>query len=403
MNILVTDGNSRSALAVTRSLGKKGHKIIVTATSSSSLAAASRYCSQSIATPDPLANADAYAATIREVAVRENIDCIYPMTEQSIYCLNPYRDDFTASTILACPPQPMMAYVSDKLLLCKTAEELQVPIPKTIYVQKAAELSKYINQIENYPVVIKPARSKVQVGNTFLSGGVRYAHDKDELQRIYKSSPILQFPSLIQEKIIGPGTGLFTLFDRNRHLVLFSHKRLREKPPSGGVSVVCESVPLDLEMVAAAERLLAAVGWVGVAMVEFKRDYRDGRAKLMEINGRFWGSLQLAISCGVDFPALLLDHLQGTHISPEKIGEYSTGKQLKWFLGTLDHLIICMKKGSPRVDSNGKPKATRWRALHDFACIWEKNTTFDVFSREDRGPFIHESMEYVKEVVKRFV
>ena len=59
---------------------------------------------------------------------------------------------------------------------------------------------------------------------------------------------------MIQEKINGPGTGIFTLFDKNRHLTLFSHQRLLEKPPSGGVSVISESVPLDAELVEAAPK-----------------------------------------------------------------------------------------------------------------------------------------------------
>ena len=137
-----------------------------------------------------------------------------------------------------------------------------------------------------------------------------YAENKAILENLYKTKEVLKYPSMIQEKIIGPGTGLFTLYDKNRHLALFSHKRIREKPPSGGVSVVSESVPLDNEMVDAADKLLSAVGWTGVAMVEFKRDVRDGKAKLMEINGRFWGTLQLAVASGVDFPVLLIEYLQ---------------------------------------------------------------------------------------------
>ena len=159
---------------------------------------------------------------------------------------------------------------------------------------------------------------------------------------------------MIQEKIIGPGTGLFTLYDTNRHLALFSHRRIREKPPSGGVSVVSESVPLDKEMVAAADKLLSAVGWTGVAMVEFKRDLKDGKAKLMEINGRFWGTLQLAVSSGVDFPVLLLEYLQGKPPA-DPIANYEIGHKLKWFLGTLDHLIIRLKNRD--IDLNLPPNS----------------------------------------------
>ena len=186
-----------------------------------------------------------------------------------------------------------------------------MPIPNTVFLKNREDFENKRELIANFPVVVKPCMSRIPSKNGFLETGVMYAENPERLAELYRSKESLNYPSMIQEKIVGPGTGLFTLFHKDRHLALFSHKRLLEKPPSGGVSVVSESVPLDHEMVIAARKLLAAVGWQGVAMVEFKRDVRDGRAKLMEINGRFWGSLQLAIASGMDFPVLLLNYLQG--------------------------------------------------------------------------------------------
>ena len=95
----------------------------------------------------------------------------------------------------------------------------------------------------------------------------------------------------------------------------FAHRRIREKPPSGGVSVLCESVAVDPMLKEYAERLLRAAEYRGVAMVEF-RIGTDGRPYLMEVNARFWGSLQLAIDCGVDFPWLYYQMLMGEKVEP---------------------------------------------------------------------------------------
>ncbi len=399
MNILVTDGDNRSALAVTRSLGRLGHTVLVTDTKGKNLASCSRFCSRSIATPDPLHHAAAYAGAIMEIADREKIDTIFPMTEQSIYALNRFRDALPVTTLLACPPQSMMESVSDKSALCKMAESLQVAIPKTLYLDNAGDLARIIDQIDTFPVVVKPALSRIQVGEGFLSGGVCYASDRYALEKLYASRPVLKYPSLIQEKIVGSGTGLFTLYGENRHLALFSHKRLREKPPSGGVSVVSQSVVLDQEMVAASDRLLSAVGWSGVAMVEFKRDRRDGKAKLMEINGRFWGSLQLAITCGIDFPALLLGALHGTS-STALVDDYPAGHKLKWFLGTLDHLIIRLKNNKTTLNLT-QTAPSKYRAVADFLRIWERDTSFDVISKNDIAPFRYEIASYLKNLKRR--
>lgn len=399
MNVLVTDGESRSALAVTRSLGRKGCRVIVTGSTASTLASTSRFCDLGCQVPDPLQQSADYVRFVAEIVARETVDLVFPMTEQSIHLFNCGRDMLPSRTILACPSSDLMAAVSDKSALFALADKLNVPIPRTLYLTNATELAAVIDQIDRYPVVIKPAYSRVIDGNGFLSGGVRYASTPAELKQIYASSRVLNYPSMIQEKIIGPGTGLFTLYDVDHHLALFSHRRLREKPPSGGVSVVSESVKLDQEMVDDSARLLSAVGWRGVAMVEFKRDQRDGKAKLMEINGRFWGSLQLAINCGVDFPALLLDYING--VGPHSLtADYRVGQKLKWFFGTLDHLLIRMKNCDEKLNLT-TDSPSRLRAVVDFLKIFEANTSFDVYDRFDPAPFRFEAWTYLRQALSR--
>jgi predicted ATP-grasp superfamily ATP-dependent carboligase len=241
--------------------------------------------------------------------------------------------------------------------------------------------------------------SKIPIKEGFLSTGVKYAHNKAELEKLYETEPSLDFPSMIQEKVTGPGTGLFTLFNNGRHLALFSHQRLREKPPSGGVSVVCESVALDEEMVDASQKLLAAVDWQGVAMVEFKRDLRDGQAKLMEINGRFWGSLQLAIASGINFPVLFLHQLMQSAQKGGLEDTYRIGLRMKWFLGTLDHLIIRLRNNESTL--NLPPGyGSKIDVLYEFLKLKEKNSVFDVIDRKDIGPFWHELRSYCVYLLK---
>ena len=82
------------------------------------------------------------------------------------------------------------------------------------------------------------------------------------------------------------------------------HRRIRERLVMGGPSTCAESV-YDSKLLDYGLRVLKNLKWHGVAMVEFKKDSIDGEFKLMEINPKFWGSLDLAIASGVDFPYLL--------------------------------------------------------------------------------------------------
>ncbi len=397
MNILVTDGENRSALAVTRSLGRKGCNVTVCSKELGNISASSKFCSRSFVVPEPMSHCGNYFQAVAEIVRTEKIDVIFPMTEQSIYSLNNGRMNLGGHVIMACAPPEKMETISNKSKLFLLAEKLGVPMPETMYVTDIEDFKGKVSGISRFPVVVKPSFSKIKDGDRMISTKVMYAANQHELVQLYETKPELRYPSLIQELISGEGTGLFTLFDQDRHLALFSHRRILEKPPSGGVSVLSESVRLDSEMVDAAGKLLSEVQWSGIAMVEFKRDKRDGKAKLMEINGRFWGSLQLAVSSGMDFPLLGLDFYLNRK-PPDILKEYSVGHRLKWFFGMLDHLIIRIKSGE-RLYGVPADFPSRWWVTKELLKAGEANTSFDVYDSEDMMPIFTELKAYIKNLV----
>jgi protein-tyrosine-phosphatase len=112
---------------------------------------------------------------------------------------------------------------------------------------------------------------------------------------------------LLQEFFPGTGVGVELIAQHGRIAYAFQHRRLHEVPLTGGGSSLRKSEPVMPELLAASESLIAALEWNGVAMVEFKLDPLTRKFSLMEINGRFWGSLPLAVAAGADFPSMLLD------------------------------------------------------------------------------------------------
>lgn len=79
--------------------------------------------------------------------------------------------------------------------------------------------------------------------------------------------------------------------------------------------------------------MLQAMEWRGVAMVEFKRDRKTGEYKLLEINPRFWGSLPLALHCGVNFPVYQAQLALG--LTPQAENTYPTGRRMRFFFSDL--------------------------------------------------------------------
>jgi predicted ATP-grasp superfamily ATP-dependent carboligase len=391
MRVLVTDSNTRPALATTRSLGKAGHVVLTCGDIEPSLAGVSRYSDSHVRCPSPVRHPAEFSACVRHLVVRQHVDVVLPMTEVSTLTLL-YDDELWAlGTRSPFPDACVVAKAADKGHVLRLAAALGIPTPATIEIASSADLAGRTNGL-GYPVVIKPARSRVRTPLGWLSTGVSYAGDPAQLERRLAELPPQVFPILLQERIEGPGVGVFMCFDAGRSVASFAHQRLREMPPSGGVSVLCESCEPDPVAAEQAERLLARLGWRGPAMVEFKRDRRDGSLRLMEINGRFWGSLQLAIDAGVDFPRLAVDIASGTPVAP--LGRYRIGIRSRWFWGDASAMLLLLTRDARALDLP-PGHAGRWRTLRDFLRLPDSRTRNEVLRRDDWRPFLLESRRWM--------
>ena len=67
--------------------------------------------------------------------------------------------------------------------------------------------------------------------------GVRLVSSERELVEALKSMRPEAYPLLVQRRIVGPGRGVFILVWEGRVCAAFGHRRIREKPLTGGVIV----------------------------------------------------------------------------------------------------------------------------------------------------------------------
>ena len=394
--LLVTDGNERSALAVTRGLGQAGIAVIVGAETERSLAGASRYCVETWRYPSPKDEPAQFISKIKEAISHFGLTGIVAVSDATTQLLAESRDEFPPTICPFIPSFESYSVVSDKFTLMQLAQQFNVPIPDTIFVSEGnAEAAA--DKVAAYPVVVKPGRSLIKLEGAYVKTSVHVVFSRDELLQLYSRTPYLRFPSLIQQRIEGPGQGVFGLFDHGRPCALFAHRRIREKPPSGGVSVLRESIPLSKPMRDYAVRLLEHVHWHGVAMVEFKVDRCTGIPMLMEINGRFWGSLQLAMDAGLNFPYLLYQMAKGSHVAvPENA--YRMGTKSRWLLGDLDHLILRLRKSRTQLHLDSHAPS-RWRCLVDFCKVFQNDLHYEIEKVKDPGPALIEYQTWLRNIV----
>ncbi len=380
MRILVTDSDTRSALAAVRALGTRGHEVVTAGVAHPSLASVSRHSRAFESYPDPAVDSDGFVDALARSVERQRIDVVLPMTEVTTLLVTAHQERLAAH--IPFPDAATVANAADKSHVIGLARTLGIPVPRTVVASSAAQGIADAPALP-FPIVVKPARSRVRTPGGWVSTGVAYAHDAASLRRSLEGLPTAVYPVLLQERIEGPGVGVFVAIDRGNPVATFAHRRVREKPPSGGVSVLCESAAVDPVAAEHATKLLRAIGWRGVAMVEFKQDRRDGSLRLMEINGRFWGSLQLAVDAGVDFPGIAAAIAAGQPLTAAPA--YRVGVRSRWLAGDLDALLLQLLRS--RGHLNLPPSHPgRLRALAAFLNPFGPRTRFELERPGDFAP-----------------
>jgi predicted ATP-grasp superfamily ATP-dependent carboligase len=390
-NVLILDANQRSALACTRSLGRKGLVVFTADETSKTLAGASRYSSKGLVYPSPHTDPRGFAEAVSDLTVEHGIQFLLPVTEVSAGSIIMHSDAFPRSVVIPFASAAAVELLSNKYSLFKLAEKVGIPTPRTFFIDSPDRVEDVKSEL-TFPLVIKPFRSRIHTNNSWIQTAVTYAKSYSDLtRRIEQTGYLSSHPFLLQELVRGTGSGLFTLYRHGRQVACFGHRRIRQKPPSGGVSVLSESCHVSEAMQEVAGQLLGHAAWEGVAMVEFIVA-EDGTPFLMEVNTRFWGSLQLSIDAGVDFPHLLYRVFTGDEV-PLDDG-YRDGVRLRWLLGDLDRLYLVLRNKDQNYQTAGK-----MRELVDFLRPDFRRTKHEINRLDDLGPAWFEAKRYLADLL----
>lgn len=395
--VLVTDAGRGSAIAVIRSLGRAGLSVIAADHDSRSAGFRSRYAGECVVYPDPAVDPEAVVELLRATAVESGVDLIIPVSDELVLPLARARELFEGICALAVPEDAALAEVTDKWATIQLALRLGVPVPRTILVGTVADAVTAAREL-GWPVVLKPASSRVLRGNTIERFEVAYA---DEPGGVVAAMTRLEGRCnvLVQEYRAGEAHGVELLAYEGRTLMAFQHRRLHEVPISGGASSLREGVPLDPGLLGQATRLLHELRWTGLAMVEFR--VAPGGPVLMEVNGRIWGSLPLAVKSGVDFPLGLASLYLSPRVpgggppagTPQAVGVRSRdlGRELVWIAS-----VLRPRRRYPFLEA-----PPRRAALAAALRLPLPQDGFDVFSRDDPAPAVADAVQAVCRTMRK--
>jgi protein-tyrosine-phosphatase/carbamoylphosphate synthase large subunit len=391
--ILVLDGDQASALSIVRSLGRSGLKVDIASATEHPICASSRHTRTAIQYPDPLKEEREFIRWIETQIQRDAYTLIVPVTERTLVPLLHNRNEIDARRISMAPSEAL-EQVLDKARTVALAKSLGIAVPASVQVSHLGDLDRAEAAL-GYPMVIKPSRSVGHGNGSGVQLTVSYAQNRDELEK--RVAHALNHGGVIlQEYFRGDGVGIELIADHGEVRFAFQHRRLHEVPLTGGGSSLRCSEAIVPVLLDAARALIKALKWHCVAMVEFKYAPHTGQFRLMEINGRFWGSLPLAIAAGADFPRMLYELLCEGRIAerpPAREGVLcrQLGRDVDW----TEHVL---RRNAPAslVTIPGRKDV-----LRDWALVFSPRHHFDVQSLSDPWPGVVDFARIVRKQLQR--
>ncbi len=315
---IVVDVGFVNGLAAIRSLGRAGVRVFAVDHRPSALGFRSRYA-MPLLSPSPLDDEAGFVQTLS--ALGRGV--VFPTHDEGLAAIARHRDELD----LLCPFPRELERIQRKRVQLEAA----VDAPETRFPANVAEAVHAAEEL-GYPVVVKPSEP-VGFRQRYGRQAVPCETPAEVAEAFAQAEP---FEPMVQEQIPGGDDELYTLGaylnEALEPLGLFCGRKLRQTPPGIGTARVGEALWVQ-EVVDAGLELLRRLACNGLSQVEFKRDPRDGRFKLMEVNPRLWQWHSLASACGVDLPLIAYRDLVGD--SPGTVPVSSDGRRKRWAIALM--------------------------------------------------------------------
>jgi len=296
--VLVVELGSEHGLAllVARSLAEwHGTRIHILTADAASAARYSRHV-QSLCSWGSASSAGTAGGILSQEAKRVRADVVLPVDQQAVRVLTAHRHSLSAATRLV--PMPSIAsldHADDKHAVALLLQELQLSLPRTIPVTRDSGFAGTLGTL-SFPVLLKPTR---RAGGR----GIREFATAAALVEYAMHGTLGDEPHIVQEFVRGYDLSCNVLCEDGR---IVAHTLQRGFLPPAKPFQMPSGVEFFYhdDTMASIRKLVAALKWNGVANIDMRFDEAEGRARILEINPRFWASLLGSVSVGVNFAEL---------------------------------------------------------------------------------------------------
>lgn len=396
---IILDGQLKSALSAVRSLGKAGISVSVGAERETGMALHSRYTKTRFVYPSPYTHQEDFIACVKAEAIRlGEKPVVFAFSDATYLSLYAKREELAEHVTLIFPDTKSVEIAFDKAATYSLARVSGIPTITTYTPETKEEVTR-LGETLSYPCVIKTRRSVTWKDTVGIFGSASFVKNAHELVRKFSDlKEKLGESPLIQDLLLGEEYGVEMLAHEGMPYALVTHHRIRSLSPTGGASVLKETLhagELKSTLETYAQKLVEKLAWSGPIMVEFKVDSDSREPYLMEINGRFWGSLPLSVTAGVDMPLLYYKQAK-EDVVPKEVVTAQEGIITNHFLGDVRHLLrVLFARDHMRTLLYPK----RLTALREF-CMLPLGTKPDVWSFADPKPSLMEFIDVISRLKK---
>jgi len=289
-------GLSCTGLGVARCLGRKHVPVIGIDRKHFEIGSYSRYC-QTIVSPDA-----ELLATLIEISKKcHRKPVLFPTDDEYVLFVSENRELLHHYYLFALPAATLINAMINKAQFYQLAQTYREQVPWTLEWQTVAVDRHWQNTVD-YPCIVKPTQTHI-FKKHYPNKKAFIVNDEEELLQTITTLQSAHIPTIIQELVRGRDDEQFSitayLNQQSQPLCCFSARKVRQQPISFGTGsyVISEENAALRER---AVRFLTAIGFHGIAEVEFRRDSKDGEFKMIEINPRPWAQNILAASSGTD-------------------------------------------------------------------------------------------------------
>ena len=364
IKVIVPGGKSATQLGVVRGFGRRNIPVVYIDLEEQSIARHSKYIHKRLKCLGLMVSDDNFINLLLNLGEKSNNKmAIIPTGDLDALAISKYKKELEQFYHIPIPEYNIAKNMVNKNNFYKLLEKLNVDYPNTLIPKNLDEL-EFLKSKMPFPYIIKPSNS-ILFQDEFAQKCF-VLNSQQEFRKAIEKLKNKNLDVMIQEII--PGNDIYAIsmyFNKDsKPLAICGYDKLRHFPPDFGNGSFCKtawrSVPIDI-----AVQLLTSIGYHGIAEPEFKKDPRDGKYKLLEINVRTSLQNRLPAGSGHD-----IEYIAYLDVTRQNIGDLSLPDSgIEWVHDPYDFLSCLRQIKDSRLEIKDMLKSFKGKKIHSVVAI----------------------------------